>query len=61
MSTIDQWNEISNNYATTAVKIAEGQARAGSTARAMGLDFEQTNAVISTLTATMKQSGSEIG
>ena len=61
MSVIDSWNAISNNYATTVVKMAEGQSKAGATARAMNLDFDQTNALIGMLTASMKQSGSEIG
>lgn len=54
-------NEISNNYATTTEKLASGQARAGATARAMGLDFDQLNAIIGTVTASTKQSGNEIG
>lgn len=49
MSIIDSWNEISNNYATTTEKLAQGQARAGATARAMGLDFDQLNAVVGTV------------
>src|SRR5699024_7954602 len=61
MSNIDSWNEISNSYATTLQKLGEGQAKAGSTAKAMGMDFDETNAVIGALTAQTKQSGSEIG
>lgn len=49
MGIIDSWNEISNNYATTTEKLAQGQARAGATARAMGLDFDQLNAIIGTV------------
>ena len=61
MDNIDSWNNIANNYATTVAKLGEGQAKAGSTARAMGLDFHETNAVLGALTAQTKQSGSEIG
>lgn len=61
MGIIDSWNEISNNYATTTEKLAAGQARAGATARAMGLDFDQLNAVVGTVTASTKQSGDEVG
>src|SRR5699024_10464477 len=61
MKQVDSWNEIANNYATTVEKLGEGQAKAGSSARAMGLDFDETNAVIGALTAQTKQSGSEIG
>ena len=61
MKQVDSWNNISNKYATTVEKLGEGQAKAGSSARAMGLDFDETNAVIGALTAQTKQSGSEIG
>lgn len=61
MGIIDSWNEISNNFATTVEKLAQGQTRAGAVAKAVGLEFDQLNALIGTLTATTKQSGSEIG
>ncbi|MFJ3388757.1 phage tail tape measure protein [Lysinibacillus sp. NPDC086135] len=61
MGIIDSWNNVSNNYATTVEKLAQGQSRAGATAKAMGLDFDQLNAIIGTVTASTKQSGSEIG
>lgn len=61
MGQVDSLNEISNKYATTVEKLAQGQAKAGSTAKSMGLTFDETNAVIGTLTAKTKQSGDEIG
>jgi TP901 family phage tail tape measure protein len=61
MRIIDSWNEISNNYSTTVENLAQGHARAASTAEAMGLTFDQVNAIIGTLTATTRQSGNEIG
>src|SRR5699024_3697405 len=61
MGQVDSWNEIANNYATTVEKLGEGHAKAGATAKAMGLDFDETNAIIGSLTAQTKQSGSEIG
>ena len=61
MRQVDSWNEIANNYATTVEKLGEGHAKAGATARAMGLDFHETNAILGALTAQTKQSGSEIG
>lgn len=61
MSIIDSWNNISNNFATTTEKLAQGQARSGATAKAMGLEFDQLNAIIGTVTASTKQSGSEVG
>lgn len=61
MSIIDSWNNISNNFATTTEKLAKGQSRAGATARAMGLEYDQLNAIIGTVTASTKQSGDEVG
>ncbi|KOS61420.1 phage tail tape measure protein [Lysinibacillus agricola] len=57
MGIIDSWNNISNNFATTTEKLAKGQSRAGATARAMGLEFDQLNAIVGTVTASTKQSG----
>ena len=56
-----QGNEISNNFATTVENLAQGQAKAGATAKALGMDFDQLNAVVGTLNARTKQSGNEIG
>lgn len=61
MSIVDSWNEISNNYATTVENLAQGQAKAGATAKALGMDFDELNAVVGVLNARTKQSGNEIG
>jgi TP901 family phage tail tape measure protein len=61
MSVIDAWNSVSNQNATTVEKLAQGHARAASTARSFGLDMHELNAVIGTTTAATKQSGNEIG
>ncbi|MEJ7218482.1 phage tail tape measure protein [Staphylococcus gallinarum] len=61
MRQVDSLNEISNNYATTVEKVAQGQTKAGSTAKSMGMTFDETNGVIGALTAKTKQSGDEIG
>ena len=61
MGMIDSWNELANNYSTTVEKLAKGHARAGATARAIGMDFDQLNAVIGLVTAATKQSGDEVG
>lgn len=61
MSIIDKWNELSNDYATSVEQLAQGQAKAGATARAMGLDFDQLNAMIGLVTASTRQSGHEVG
>lgn len=57
MGVVDSWNEISNNFATTVENLAQGQAKAGATAKALGMDFDQLNAVVGTLNASTKQSG----
>lgn len=61
LSVIDSWNEISNNYSTTTEKLAQGHARSAAAAKAMGLEFDQVNAIIGTVTAATKQSGNEVG
>lgn len=61
MRQVDSLNEVSNKYATTVEKLAQGQAKAGSTAKSMGLTFDETNGIIGALTAKTKQSGDEIG
>lgn len=40
MGIIDSYNEIANNFGTSAEYLAQGQSRAAATARAMGLDFD---------------------
>lgn len=57
MGIIDSWNQISNNYATTSEKLAQGHSRAGATAKLMNLTFDETNAILGTVTAATKQSG----
>lgn len=61
MDIADKWNQIANDYPTTAENIAQANARSASVARAMGVSFEELNGISATLTATMKQSGNEIG
>ncbi|MEJ7435364.1 phage tail tape measure protein, partial [Staphylococcus warneri] len=54
MRQVDSLNEVSNKYATTVEKLAQGQAKAGSTAKSMGLTFDETNGIIGALTAKTK-------
>src|SRR5699024_5701259 len=61
MGQVDSWNEIANNYASTDEPVGEGQAQARSAARGMGLDFDESNAVIGPIAGHTQQSGSEIG
>ncbi|WP_137743239.1 phage tail tape measure protein [Robertmurraya siralis] len=61
MKVIDAWNNVSNRNATTVEKLASGMAKAGATANAFGLDMDELNAIIGTVTAATKQSGNEVG
>lgn len=61
MDIIDKWNAISNDYATTTENLAQGQMRAAATAKSYGMEMEQLNAVVGTVTAMTKQSGNEVG
>ena len=61
MTVIDAWNSVSNQNATTVQKLAEGWAKASSTAKVFGLDMHELNAAIGTVTAATKQSGREVG
>ncbi len=61
MKVIDAWNNISNKNATTVEKMAQGMAKAGATANAFGLDMNELNAIVGTVTASTKQSGTEVG
>ncbi|MCM3387347.1 phage tail tape measure protein [Ureibacillus chungkukjangi] len=61
MSIINGWNNIANNYATSVEKLAQGQSRAGATAKAFGMTFDELNSVIGVVTASTKQSGTEVG
>jgi len=57
MSVIDRWNSVSNQNATTVEKLAQGYSRAASVARTWGLDMDELNAIIGTVTQATKQSG----
>lgn len=49
MQMIDSWNAISNNYATTLVKLGDGHSRVASVAKALNVDFHELNAMIGTI------------
>lgn len=61
MDVADKWNELANRFPTQVNQLSEGLSRSSSVAKAVGLTFEETTAIIGTLTASMKQSGAEIG
>lgn len=61
MDVADKWNELANRFPTQVNHLSDGLSRSSSVAKAVGLTFEETTAIVGTLTASMKQSGAEIG
>lgn len=55
---LDGANEISNNYATSVEKLAEGMGLVSSLAAQAGMKVEETMAAIGTITAVTQESGS---
>ncbi|WP_310877170.1 phage tail tape measure protein [Priestia megaterium] len=58
---VDAWNEVSNKNATTVNNLAQGWSKAGSISKQFGLDMNELNAAIGTVTAATKVSGNEAG
>ncbi|WP_182004738.1 phage tail tape measure protein [Priestia aryabhattai] len=58
---VDAWNEVSNKNATTVGNLAQGWSRAASISKQFGLDMNELNAAIGTVTASTKVSGNEAG
>lgn len=58
---VDAWNEVSNKNATTVSNLAQGWSRAASVSKQFGLDMNELNAAIGTVTAATKISGNEAG
>lgn len=56
MRLIDSWNEIGNNYATSVDILAKGTAKSASTAKAMGMTFDELNAMIGTISGMKRLS-----
>lgn len=61
MGIIDQWNQLSNNYAVSTQQLAEANAKAAAVADGMGVTFEQFNSMVGVISAATRQSGSEVG
>lgn len=61
ITVVDAWNEVSNNNATTVGNLAQGWSKSASVAKQFGLDMNELNAAIGTVTASTKVSGNEAG
>ena len=58
---IDQYNNVSNNMATTVNNIGEAMSKSASSMGVAGNSLEQTVAMIATATAQTQLSGNEVG
>ena len=58
---IDQYNNVSNNMATTVNDIGEAMSKSASSMGVAGNSLEQTVAMIATATAQTQLSGNEVG
>ena len=61
MSVVDSWNHVANNFATTAVDLAQSVAEAGAAANAASVSMDELLGMTTALTATTAKSGSRIG
>ena len=58
---IDTWNEVANNFATTATDLGESIQEAGAAARNAGVEMEELVGMTTALTAATAKSGRRIG
>lgn len=58
---IDRWNNVANNFATTATDLAMSIQQAGSAANAAGVSMDELIGMTTALTASTAKSGNEIG
>jgi len=58
---VDSWTKIAHNAQSSATDLAEALMRTGAAAKAVGVDFDTTNALASTMIKATGRSGAEIG
>jgi TP901 family phage tail tape measure protein len=58
---LDSWNKTADRFPAATDDFAEAYARAGSYAKALGMDMHELNAIISILVERTGRAGSEIG
>ncbi len=58
---VDSWTKIAHNAQSSATDLAEALMRTGAAAKAVGVDFDTTNALASTMIKATGRSGAEVG
>jgi len=58
---VDVLNNVSKRYAVTARDLGEGMARAGASAKAVGLDFQELAGIIATVQQATQLGGAVVG
>jgi hypothetical protein len=58
---VDSWTKIAHNAQSSATDLAEALMRTGAAAKAVGVDFDTTNALASAMIKSTGRSGAEVG
>ena len=58
---VDSWTNIAHNAQSSATDLAEALSRTGAAAKAVGVDFDTTNALASAMIKSTGRRGAEIG
>ena len=58
---VDSWTKIAHNAQSSATDLAEALSRTGAAAKAVGVDFDTTNALASAMIKSTGRSGAEVG
>ena len=58
---VDSWTKIAHNAQSSATDLADALMRAGAAAQAVGVDFDTTNALASTMIKVTGRTGAEVG
>jgi TP901 family phage tail tape measure protein len=58
---VDSWTKIAHNAQSSATDLAEALSRTGAAAKAVGVDFDTTNALASAMIKATGRSGAEVG
>jgi TP901 family phage tail tape measure protein len=58
---VDSWTKVAHNAQSSATDLAEALSRTGAAAKAVGVDFDTTTALASTMIKATGRSGAEVG
>lgn len=58
---LDAWSEVAAHHAVTTQVLADALKRAGSAAKASGVNFDELNAVVTAVASVTRQTGQEVG